>query len=495
VLDHHSLKPGERATLDPFAALAGDIPPRDQRDLTGRPFFYLVKTKRVRPILYKSGTAEAQVHALPEHGMAPIWDADVLIWAASQTLAAMDRALPASRFFRPTPYRLLTSIGRATGSRKYLLLKGALSRLQSTVIRTTTPYGEHWHRQQFSWIDESEELVAYSGRCEGIEFVLPDCFYRGVIDHRLVLAIDPAYFVLTGGIERWLYRVARKHAGRQPQGWCFELRHLYTKSASLARYSDFAFDICRVVRLQPLLDYAGANERAKGTQAVIVMRATVCTAAMDNLWEIDADIAISGADHIEISGTPVSGLQAHKSRRCDWNLAQTQHRKDSKSESKSFVVDGAQACPNAPMRRGRRRRRLMIVALLNRQRSGDETTATHRPMGASSVSGRVIILAWRQLLASDRGASLACPVRQPAAKQFASVQPSSFNSPGLGKSFRLLNGARASSNRLGIRVSSKPTADFPSLTDSLLFPRRGKVLRAFNTPVSELPSDCCWSAA
>jgi plasmid replication initiation protein len=346
VLDHHSLKPGERATRDPFAALAGDIPPRDQRDLTGRPFFYLVKTKRVKPILYKSGTAEAQVHAFPEHGMAPIWDADVLIWAASQTLAAMDRALPASRFFRPTPYRLLTSIGRATGSRKYLLLKGVLSRLQLTVIRTTNPYGEHWHRQQFSWINEWEELVAYSGRCEGIEFVLPEWFYQDVIDRRLALAIYQVYFALTGGIERWLYRVAAKHAGRQPQGWCFELRHLYAKGASLAGHSDYAFNICRVVRRQPLLGYAPAIEHANGGQLVIVMRATGSTAALDNLWETDADIGISGANHIGISGALVSGLQAHKSRPSDWN-AETQQRKDTKSECKPSVVESPRAHSNS----------------------------------------------------------------------------------------------------------------------------------------------------
>ena len=28
-----------------------------------------------------------------------------------------------------------------------------------------------------------------------------------------LLAIDPVYFSITGGRERWLYRVARKHAG------------------------------------------------------------------------------------------------------------------------------------------------------------------------------------------------------------------------------------------------------------------------------------------
>ena len=33
-----------------------------------------------------------------------------------------------------------------------------------------------------------------------------------------VLTIHEDYFLLTGGIERWLYRVARKHAGQQEGG-------------------------------------------------------------------------------------------------------------------------------------------------------------------------------------------------------------------------------------------------------------------------------------
>jgi plasmid replication initiation protein len=95
---------------------------------------------------------------------------------------------------------------------------------------------------QFSWINEWEECTTREGRVEGMEFVLPDWFYRGVIDRSLVLTIDPAYFRLTGGIERWLYRVARKHAGRQKQGWLFDIPHLHAKSGSLAKVADFAFD-------------------------------------------------------------------------------------------------------------------------------------------------------------------------------------------------------------------------------------------------------------
>jgi plasmid replication initiation protein len=245
----------ERATLDPFVVAAGDASPRDQRDLMERPFFSLAKARRTVPIRYASGGVQVEVYAVPEHGMATIWDADVLIWAASQIVEAQNLGFTTSRFLRFTPYHLLTATRRGTGIRAYHLLKRALDRLQSTSIRTTIRHGERWRRHQFSWINEWELLTRHDGQVEGMEFVLPDWFYRGVIDRTLVLAIDPAYFRLTGGLERWLYRVARKHAGRQPQGWRFDFAHLHEKSGSLARRSDFALHLRRLILRQPLPGY------------------------------------------------------------------------------------------------------------------------------------------------------------------------------------------------------------------------------------------------
>ena len=217
--DHNPARPNgssERSRLDPFIVATGDAPPRDQRDLMERPFFSLAKSPRTKPILYKAADVEVQVLGMPEHGMATIWDADVLIWAASQIVAAENSGFPTSRFFRFRPYQLLRAIGRATGNRDYLLLKAALARLQSTVIATSIRNGPHWRRRQFSWINEWDEVTTRAGRVEGMEFVLPEWFYNSVIDRSLVLAIDPAYFRLKGGIERWLYRVTRKHAGISP---------------------------------------------------------------------------------------------------------------------------------------------------------------------------------------------------------------------------------------------------------------------------------------
>jgi plasmid replication initiation protein len=333
----------ERAKLDPIEALAGDMPPRDQRDLMESPFFSLAKAKRLAPILYQAGGTQVQVYAVPEHGLATIWDADVLIWGASQILATQDRRLATSRFFRFTPYRLLVAIGRATGNREYQLLKGALTRLQSTV--TTIRHGEHWRRQQFSWINGWEELTICSDHCEGMEFVLLEWFYQGVLDRRLVLAIDPAYFALSGGIERWLYRVARKHAGRQIGSWRFDIRHRHAKSAGLARFSDF---IRRIVACQPLPGYACALECHDDGYELIVMRPGPFTAPADNLWTSPIDIGTSGVTNIGTLGASLTGLQAPGSASNPCTDSMSPAPKDSKTDSKSSSVAST-------IRRGKRR--------------------------------------------------------------------------------------------------------------------------------------------
>jgi len=309
------ITPSERSKLDPFVVATGDASPRDQRDLMERPFFSLAKAKRTTPILYEAGGVQVEVFAVPEHGMATIWDADVLIWAVSQIVEAENLGFKTSRFLRFTPYQLLVAIGRETGSRDYKLLKGALTRLQSTVIRTTIRQGEQWRRHQFSWINEWAECTTLDGRVEGMEFVLPDWFYRGVIDRSLVLTIDPAYFRLTGGIERWLYRVARKHAGRQQQGWIFDIPHLHQKSGSLAKVTDFAFDIRRIALRQPLPGYRLRIERDGKREMLRILPANLSTDPVES--RVDA-FGTSGVAAIGTSGVALSGFRECREQLSLW---------------------------------------------------------------------------------------------------------------------------------------------------------------------------------
>ena len=72
-----------------------------------------------------------------EHGIATIWDADILIWAASQIVEARDAGIPTSRLMQVRPYEILRFIGRGTSLRDYQRLKAALDRLQSTTVATS----------------------------------------------------------------------------------------------------------------------------------------------------------------------------------------------------------------------------------------------------------------------------------------------------------------------------------------------------------------------
>lgn len=228
------------------------------------PFFSLAKTRRVAPIDFRMGATWISVESVPEHGMATIWDADVLIWAASQLVSARDAGRPTSRLMATTPHEILTFTRRGTGKASYERLKAALDRLQSTTVATSIRQEHERRRHRFSWINEWRELSDGDGRALGIELILPDWFYAGVLDRALVLTIDRAYFDLTGGLERWLYRIVRKHGGRQEGGWSFDIPHLHLKSGVLSPLRRFAFELRAIVARQPLPGYVLTLEHAFG---------------------------------------------------------------------------------------------------------------------------------------------------------------------------------------------------------------------------------------
>lgn len=300
----------EREQLTLFRALPGaDLAPRDAQDLMAYPFFSLAKSRRTAPIHFEAGHVRLTVEGVPEHGIATIWDADVLIWAASQIVQARDQGLRTSRLMAATPHEILTFAKRGTGFKDYQMLKAALDRLQSTTVATSIRQAEGRRLHRFSWINEWKELPGARGRAYGIELILADWFYAGVMEDALVLTLDPAYFRLTGGIERWLYRVVRKHGGRQPRGWRFDLRHLHMKSGSLQRYADFAIQLRRLVRRQSLPGYQLAIERVGAVEWVVFWRSQSGRAGADLSTDsgeksVDSVWSASGIARIELGESP-----------------------------------------------------------------------------------------------------------------------------------------------------------------------------------------------
>ncbi|HEX7855215.1 MAG TPA: replication initiator protein A [Sphingobium sp.] len=244
--------------VDLFLPQLTTLPLRDQRETMERPFFSLSKRKRLKPIDYVSPDRKITVHvsANSEYGLATIYDLDILIYCASVLIEQKRRgANDIPQTLNVVPYDMLKTLKRDMGGRAYELLGNALDRLQSTTVKTNIRSGDAVETT-FSWIDSYSQLKDRSGQIRGMRITLAKWFYDGVLMEGGVLAIDPTYFSLTGGRERWIYRVARKHAGGAgSDGFAISMPTLYEKSGSEGDYRRFKFEMSKIVRENCLPGY------------------------------------------------------------------------------------------------------------------------------------------------------------------------------------------------------------------------------------------------
>lgn len=269
--------PEKPEQIDLFLPYMADLHLRDQREMMERPFFSLSKSKRLKPIDYTSPDTKVWVHvsANPDYGMATIWDADILIYCASVLNDLKQRRVnDIPRTLKIMPYDLLRSIGRPISGRSYELLGAALDRLQSTTIKTNIR-AEQRREATFSWLDNWSQLIdPRTERSRGLSISLSSWFYEGVLMKGGVLSIDRAYFDITGGRERWLYKVARKHAGGAGEaGFAIAMPTLFEKSGAEGQYRRFKFEISAIVRRNDLPGFdLQLTEAATSREPLLLMR-------------------------------------------------------------------------------------------------------------------------------------------------------------------------------------------------------------------------------
>jgi len=257
-----------------FAALLADVPLRDDKEGMSVPLVSLAKNVRTAPIEWKSsdGTRYVRVTANLSHGMATIWDYDILIWAISQLNAAVEAGREVSSTLRFHPYDLLRGIRRHVGGKDYLELEAALNRLTGTLVETNLRSANVRRRSTFHLLEQWEhETDENTGESRGLSLTLPQWILEGVVQHRDVLAIPADYFELSSGIARWIYRLARRHAGKQATGWRFTMKELHARSGSTRELKDFAKDVRKVVAAQEVPDYQLDIVRSETGEEVVRM--------------------------------------------------------------------------------------------------------------------------------------------------------------------------------------------------------------------------------
>ena len=244
--------------IDLFVESLVSAPLRDDRATMEFPFFALQKRPLMTPILYQDGNVSIRISP-GERGIASIWDKDVLIYLSSLINAKIERGEEVSRTVRIAAYDLLRVTRRHTGKNGYQEIYDALFRLRSTTITTDIQSGGERETRGFGWIDSfrilTRENKAGSRVMQGLEITLNDWTFRALVKDRRVLSINPAYFDLTGGLERRLYEIARKHVGRQIE-WKVSLLQLAKKCGTMQRnLRRFKFDLKELAELDRLPDY------------------------------------------------------------------------------------------------------------------------------------------------------------------------------------------------------------------------------------------------
>jgi hypothetical protein len=224
----------------------GKLPIKDEVITMDVPLFALAKKpdRHSDMRVYVQGSQRVTIIP-PQIGPATVFDKDLLIYAASLIVDAINRGEAPSRTLDIDSKAFLTKTQRGDGRASYEGIIDMLRRLQGTNIHTNIETGGVLQAKGFGII-ESYEILARKERTElkpnpktgkpesheiirvqKFRFTLSEWLYNSILDLK-VLTLDDGYFGLTTAIERRLYEVARRHGGSAPL-WMIEIDLLAKK--------------------------------------------------------------------------------------------------------------------------------------------------------------------------------------------------------------------------------------------------------------------------
>ena len=145
------LAPDRHPNRDFFVADILDWALKDDRASMEHPMFSLAKTPD-RKIRYYEHNGKRITVAPGAYGLATIWDKDVLIYAVSQLVEAINQGRSVSRTVRLKAYDLLVATNRHTGGDSYERLIGrfdgskapALKRISSPTVNANAAVSDSW---------------------------------------------------------------------------------------------------------------------------------------------------------------------------------------------------------------------------------------------------------------------------------------------------------------------------------------------------------------
>lgn len=259
---------------DFFTPLLYDVGARDNRSVMDVAVFRLSKSKkRANSVIRHELPDGFVVVSSGPNGMASVWDYDIVLMAVSHLTEAMNlyrdgKGDKPSQIFRPHIGDILKFCRKENGGNQKDAVVGALTRLMTTHVgfeRTnmqngkllTTTTGENL----LAWAKTISN--ANNGKVEYVEIKIPDWMYKEITEETKpdILTMHPDYFLSESGIGRFVYRLARRAAGKDVAVWSF--RTIYVRSGSQGSAKEFNRLLRELIAADDLPEYSIAEENGK----------------------------------------------------------------------------------------------------------------------------------------------------------------------------------------------------------------------------------------
>jgi len=282
--------PPDDAQLMFFVPTIYDAPIKDDVNLMDVAPFSLSKNVRNGVIRYQLKDSLITIEGGAESGIATIFDYDIFVNMMSYLAeevrryrAEEERGLRPNlppKVYRPSSAQILKFCRRSDGGKAYDDLEAALDRLNQTTVKVANLANGKRREVDSRPLIGGYRVVSRTGtsKIDEIEITIPDWVYSSVVkaDKSLpLLTLHEDYFLITSGIGRFIYRLARKAAGKTEAR--YSVREVHKRSGSEQELRKFSYDLRNFVnrtKAFPMPDYDLALEDGQDGQILSMKRRT-----------------------------------------------------------------------------------------------------------------------------------------------------------------------------------------------------------------------------
>jgi len=218
------------------------------------------------------------------YGMASVWDYDLVLMMVSHLTEAVNlyregRGEKPGRTYRPHMSDILKFCRRGDGGRQAAEVEAALDRLKGTTIKSVREIGLAVNGKRAIREVKSEGLISNykvlshtdTGKVASVEIEAPKWLYKEIIEGKRpdVLTVHPDYFLIEPGIGRFVYRLARRAAGKSTAKWAFQT--IYDRSGSTSTFKEFCRMLRKIIHANDLPEYKLREEAGQAGSLLLMI--------------------------------------------------------------------------------------------------------------------------------------------------------------------------------------------------------------------------------